>query len=149
MEYSFGKKLKDLRVKHNFTQGELADELNKIYGSTINKGMISKWEHDREEPRMDAVRNIAKFFNTQLDDLLYLNSISGDQNPLSKKEERDIALDLERMLAELDSNEALAYNDEASDDDELSRELLKSSLENSLKLAKQLAKKKFTPNKHK
>lgn len=60
--YSFGKKLKALRTSMNLTQEGLAKALNTKYGTNFNKGMISKWENDKEEPRIDSVRYIADFF---------------------------------------------------------------------------------------
>jgi len=68
-------------------------------------------------------------------------------NNLAPKEERDIARDLEKMLSSLESNEALAFDGEPLDDE--TKELMRISLENSMRLAKQLAKKKFTPEKYK
>lgn len=67
-------------------------------------------------------------------------------NALNPKEEKDIAIDLERMLSDLESDQALAFHGQALDDE--SKELLRISLENSLRLAKQMAKQKFTPKKH-
>jgi repressor LexA len=72
MAYSFGKKLKELRTSMNLTQEELAKALNTKYGTKFNKGMISKWENDKEEPRIDSVRYIADFFNVSLDEILGL-----------------------------------------------------------------------------
>jgi repressor LexA len=72
MAYSFGKKLKTLRKSRNLTQEGLAKALNAKYGTNFNKGMISKWENDREEPRIDSVRYIADFFNVSLDEILGL-----------------------------------------------------------------------------
>lgn len=68
--YSFGKKLKALRG--TLTQEQLAEELNKKYETSYNKGMISKWENDKEEPRLDSIRIIADYFNVTLDELLGL-----------------------------------------------------------------------------
>ncbi|MFC4305749.1 helix-turn-helix domain-containing protein [Cohnella boryungensis] len=65
---------------------------------------------------------------------------------LTSKDERDIAKDLERIMADLDSKEALAFHGEPLDDED--RELLRRSLENSLIVARQMAKKKFTPKKY-
>jgi len=67
-------------------------------------------------------------------------------NPLSPKENRDIARDLEKMLSDLESDEAMAFHGEPMDDDD--KELLRISLESSMRLAKQIAKKKFTPKKY-
>jgi transcriptional regulator with XRE-family HTH domain len=66
---------------------------------------------------------------------------------LSHKEERDIAIDLERMIGDLETNEAMAFHGEPMDDE--TKELMRISLENSLRLAKSMAKQKFNPNKNK
>ena len=66
---------------------------------------------------------------------------------LNQKDERDIAKRLENTLNALeDSQESLMFSGEPLDDE--TRELLKASLENSLKIAKINAKQKFTPKKY-
>ena len=69
-----------------------------------------------------------------------------DSYALTPKEEHDIIKDLERIMANLKSNEALAFHGEPIDEEEM--ELLRASLENSLRIAKMVAKKKFTPKKY-
>jgi len=49
------------------------------------------------------------------------------------------------MLSDLTNDKDIAFQGEPMDDDE--REMLRISLENSMRLAKQMAKKKFNPNK--
>jgi transcriptional regulator with XRE-family HTH domain len=152
MEWSFGETLKELRRQRDLTQDDLATELNETYGTKYNKGMISKWENNIEAPYMDATRNLALFFNISLDKLLGLNTsddlvLLDDKKSLTPKNERDIAKDLEKMLADLESNEALAFNGEPMDDE--TKRLFHISLENSMRLAKEMAKQKFTPKKHK
>ena len=73
-----GKKIKELRKSHKLTLEELADILNKEYPDTINfnKGKISKWENDREEPRLSSVKILADYFDVPLD---YFNGIDIDQ----------------------------------------------------------------------
>ena len=73
-----GNKIKDLRKSHNLTLEELADILNKKYPDTINfnKGRISKWENNREEPRLSSVKILADYFDVPLD---YFNGIDIDQ----------------------------------------------------------------------
>jgi transcriptional regulator with XRE-family HTH domain len=66
---------------------------------------------------------------------------------LSLKEERDIAHDLEKMLSALENDSELAFQGEPLDEDD--REFLRVSLENSLRYAKQMAKKKFNSTKNK
>jgi transcriptional regulator with XRE-family HTH domain len=66
--------------------------------------------------------------------------------PLTSKDEREIAKDLEAMLAALDDKSGMAaFNDPEDEED---KELLRASLEYSMRLAKQMAKKKFTPKKY-
>lgn len=67
-------------------------------------------------------------------------------NNLSLKEERDIANDLEKMLSDLANDNEIAFQGEPMDDDE--REMLRISLENSMRLAKQMAKKKISHDKN-
>lgn len=69
-----GNRIKELRKSHNLTLEELADTLNKEYPDTINfnKGRISKWENNREEPRLSSVKILADFFDVPLD---YFNGI--------------------------------------------------------------------------
>ncbi|GLG01796.1 hypothetical protein Alches_18360 [Alicyclobacillus hesperidum subsp. aegles] len=61
--------------------------------------------------------------------------------------ERDIARELERIMESLDSDTALAFDGEPLDEQD--KELLRVSLENSIRIARQLAKQKFTPKKYK
>lgn len=65
---------------------------------------------------------------------------------LNKRDENDIAKRLENTLADLDADGALMFSGEPLDD--MTRELLKASLENSIRIAKINAKQKFTPNKY-
>jgi transcriptional regulator with XRE-family HTH domain len=65
---------------------------------------------------------------------------------LTEKDELDIAKDLQRIMDNLESREGLMYDGEPMDEE--TKELIKISLENSMRLAKRIAKKKFTPKKY-
>jgi len=65
---------------------------------------------------------------------------------LNKKDERDIKKKMDEMLEMFDSNDALMFDGEPLDDE--TRQLLRDSYENQLRLTKQLAKAKFTPKKY-
>lgn len=78
------------------------------------------------------------------------DALKGDIRPslplLTPRDEREIARDLEAMINNLDNKNVIAaYN---YPEDEEDRELLKASLLTSMRLAKQIAKKKFTPKKY-
>ncbi|MFD2330634.1 helix-turn-helix domain-containing protein [Cohnella sp. GCM10020058] len=74
MGYSFGGKLKELRNRRGLSLDELAEKVNTKFGTTINKGMISKWENDLGEPRLETAKVIAQFFGVTLDELLGINT---------------------------------------------------------------------------
>ena len=75
-----GNKIRELRKKRNLTLDELAKNLNNRYPDTINfnKGKISKWENDKEEPRLSSVRVLADYFDVPLD---YFNGNETRESP--------------------------------------------------------------------
>ncbi|WP_242871488.1 helix-turn-helix transcriptional regulator [Dehalobacter sp. TeCB1] len=99
---------------------QAAGYIDQSTAQTVNREQLKKYQAELEEKRL--------------------------VQPLTPKEERDIAIDLERMMSDLESDQALAFQGEPLSEDD--RELLRISLENSMKLAKQIAKKKFTPKKY-
>lgn len=59
-----GKRLKDLRNKHNITQEEFAD---KLY---VSRQTISSWENDKSYPDIHSLLMISELFKISLDDLV-------------------------------------------------------------------------------
>lgn len=119
-------------------------------------------ERDLKNASIDNVIKICKVLGIKADDLseekysgsiidLSTNKRPKDNLPeLNNKDERDIQKELQRMIDGLNSqNSYAAFDGQGRDEmDEEDRELLTSSLENSLRLAKRLAKQKFTPKKY-
>ncbi|MCM3273690.1 helix-turn-helix domain-containing protein [Paenibacillus elgii] len=105
----------------------------------------------------ELAAGLAKIFGVSAD---YLLGLSDDPNSssnvvasqsdkpysLTPKEENDIAIKLQKMMEELESEESLAFLGEPMDEED--KELLRMSLENSLRLSKEMAKRKFTPKKY-
>ena len=131
----FNTMLKTLRLKKGLTQGELA----KLTGLT--RSAIGMYESGNREPKYEVLELLADFFNVDMNTLL-------DQSvPLTPRDERQIAADLEKMLADLDSKNSMAAMGGTVEDDE-DRELLKASLQATMQLAKKIAKEKYTPKKY-
>lgn len=147
----FNTVLRDLRKKRKLTQAELA----KLTGLTVSA--ISMYENGRREPNFETLEIIADFFNVDMNVLLGKeqspSSLATESEPtehlpsLTPRDEREIARDLEKMLADLDDQNGMAAMGGTVEDDE-DRELLKASLLTSMQLAKRIAKKKFTPKKY-
>lgn len=60
----FNEKLQELRKNKGLTQEELADILY------VSRTAISKWESGRGYPNIDSLKEISKFFEVSIDDLL-------------------------------------------------------------------------------
>ncbi len=110
---------------------------------------FSDWINGNKYPRIDKIEMLANYFGIQKSDLIEDKKevkTSPTLPKLTPKDEREIAKDLEAMLNALDSRNGMAaFNDPEDEED---RELLRASLEYSMRLAKQMAKKKFTPKKY-
>lgn len=101
------------------------------------------YENGNYEPKFETLETLANFFNVDMNTLL-------DKNPdtvLSPRDERQIAADLEKMLADLDNQNAMTAMGGTVEDDE-NRELLRASLLATIRLAKKIAKEKYTPKKY-
>lgn len=82
---SLGSKLKDLRTSHKMTLQEMADALNsRNENSNFNKGRLSKWEHDTDEPRLSSLKQVADLFDVSVD--YFFNDDSTNTNEINNNE---------------------------------------------------------------
>ena len=136
-------KLKELRETIGISQSAFAREIN------VAQNTVSNWERGTREPDNETLAKIADFFGVTTDYLLGREPNEDKKNnlpPLNQKDEKDISAALDKILNNLECEEALSFYGEPMD--EHTKELIKLSLENSMKMAKQMAKKKFTPKKY-
>lgn len=136
-----GRRIAQLREEKGLSQLEFAHKVN------INNSVMNRIEKGIRPIRDDELIAISKCLGVSIDYLLG-NSTSkelpgSNLPPLTPKDERDIARDLENMIESLDGSAAMG-NAESDED----RELLRASLETAMKIAKRTAKKKFTPKKY-
>lgn len=143
-----GSIIRKLRLQNELTLEELANNLNLEYGCNLTKGMISKWESDKSEPRFEYAKYLSEYFNISLDYLISGKEKEVDSIALNKKDQKDIRNVINQTLEQLQNNQSgLMFDGEPIDEE--TKELLRISLENSMRLAKQIAKSKFTPKKYK
>ena len=153
----FLEKLNCLMKEHNLNKSTLSKACNIPYTT------VDGWyKRGYEGLKLPTLKKLSDYFNISIDywadDELTepipkskapKNLMTDDGNSvtiLNKKDENDIARRLENTLADLDTDEALMFSGEPID--EKTRELLKASLENSIRIAKINAKQKFTPKKY-
>ena len=139
---TIGQRIKSLRLKYNMTGNELGARLN------VTRNAVSQWETDKRIPTSQMLSELAKLFNVSTDYLINGTTSPAFKPTLSERDERDIQKRLELLMNDLDSETGLAfYNGDGEMDDE-TRELLRASLESTLRITKLKAKEKFTPKKY-
>lgn len=122
--------------------GRAADEIG------ISRATVTNWKKNGYSPRRNILEKIAQYFSVSVDTLLDQYSPETQKAPaLNKRDERDIKEKMEEMLDLFNSDDALMFDGEPLDDE--TRQLLKDSYENQLRMTKALAKEKYTPNKYK
>lgn len=134
-------RIKKRREELDLSQDELAQKLGYKSRSTIAK--IEKGENDITQSKIAA---FAQALQTTPSTLMGWDNTEAIQ--LNKKNERDIQKRLNAILSDMDSDGMAMFNGDEEMDDE-TKELLKASIENSIRMAKIRAKEKFIPKKHK
>lgn len=116
-----GNKIRELRKKHSLTLDELANNLNNRYPDTMNfnKGKISKWENDKEEPRLSSVKILADYFDVPLD---YFNGNEVEILPIYNKlenprQEKVLNYAKEQLEEQENSNIISIFNKPQDDED--------------------------------
>lgn len=116
-----GNKIRELRKKHGLTLDELANNLNNRYPDTMNfnKGKISKWENDKEEPRLSSVKILADYFDVPLD---YFNGneveILPIYNKLEKPRQEKVLSYAKDQLEEQESSNIISIFNKSQDDED-------------------------------
>lgn len=118
----------------------------------FNYNTVSDWIHARKYPRIDKIEAMAHYFGITKADLVEPTPPTAQppsapyRAPLTQRDERDIQKRLQAIRDDLDADSGLAML-EGSEIDENDKRLLMIAVENSLKTAKELAK-KYTPKKY-
>lgn len=144
---TFANRLSQLRKEKGVTQEQLAKILD------ISAGAIGLYEQGRRT-RIDNEKlvKLANYFGVSIDYLYGLEDnnskpLKQTTTELTPRDERDIAKTIKKTLEQLEYEQEALMFDGAPIDDE-TKELLKISLENTARMAKKIAKEKYTPKKY-
>lgn len=119
--------------------------------SSISKSTLSDYINCKTLINPGNVQKLSDAFNVPKSEIdPSFKSSKQDLPELNEKDERDIMKDLEKMITNLESEQGYAAFDGQTmeDMDEEDKELLIQSLEQTLRMAKRMAKQKFTPKKY-
>ncbi|WP_282067018.1 helix-turn-helix domain-containing protein [Bacillus pumilus] len=101
-----------------------------------------------QTPGADKLQKIADYFDVSTDYLLGRTEVKRSFD-LTEKDEKDIQKELQKIINGLEGNSYAAFDGQTIDDmEEEDKELLIASLENTLRIAKKIAKQKYTPKKY-
>ncbi|MGG3663179.1 helix-turn-helix domain-containing protein [Bacillus gobiensis] len=150
MENITGKRLEKLREERGWTKSLVAKKLGIKTMSTY-----ANWEYGLRKPDGEMLSKIADLYDVSTD---FLHGRTDKRKldwesklpELTPNDEKDIQKELEKMIKNLNSKDGYSHfgGHSIEELDKEDKELLIASLENSLKLAKRMAKQKFTPNKY-
>ncbi len=127
------------------TRGVKPSNVSKATG--ISTATLTSWKQGKYTPKNDKLQKIAEYFGVSLD---YLTTgRDADVPNLTKRDERDISKDLDRIMGEIQkgNNEPLYYNGVEIDDASIG--LLRNAIEFALRETKKENKVKYNPNKNK
>lgn len=137
MNSIFAKRLKMLRLEKKLTQQTIADFLG------VRRSTYGEYERAKIVPPYDKIEKLANYFNVSVDWIVGNTNFKTYDEKYDIKDAGlpDISQDLKLILEDLQNQQkALMFDGKALDDE--SRELLKNSLENSIKMALLLSKSK-------
>ncbi len=135
-------RIESLRKAQGISQGKLEKELG------FSNGSISKWRNST--PTYERIQKVAEYFGVSADYLM-TGEMPTDKKEvtLTKRDERDIAKDLDRIMGEIRKGDdgPLYYN--GVEISEASLGLLQNAIEYALRETKKENKEKYNPNKNK
>lgn len=127
---------RNLRYYMDLYSKNQMDLMNDLH---LSSSTVSNWCTGQKLPRMDKVQMLADYFKINKSDLIEEKT---KEEKRIARDERDISRRLEQTLADLENQQnALMFDGDPLDDE--TKELLKASLEHSIRVAKINAK-KFT-----
>ncbi|MGO5550057.1 helix-turn-helix domain-containing protein [Lachnospiraceae bacterium LCP19S3_B12] len=113
----------------------------------IKSPVFSEWKKGKSRPNTEKLIKIADFLGVSVEYLITGKEKAEEkETTLTAKDQRDIAIKIDKILGEIDSDDSLMFDSGEIDDE--TREYLKNSLSLALTNAKIMAKEKYTPKKY-
>ncbi len=130
--------------KKNISIGKMCNDLS------ISRGNLTELKMDRIQTlRAANLTKISDYFGVSIDYLLgneQKEKPAADSDGLTAKDRRDIARDLEKMMAELEESGDLMFDGDPASPEAL--ESIRQAMAMALEYAKKVNKEKYTPKKY-
>lgn len=146
-------------MKGEHVMYEIFSELLQKYGLTpykvskevgISQSTLSDWKRGKSTPKIDKLQKIADYFGVSVEYLTTGKDESEKKTPtITLKDEKDIAKDLENIMAKLSNKEDGPASFDGTDIPEADQELFAGQIELMLRRLKVINKELYNPNKNK
>ena len=131
------KRITMLRKELKLTQAQLAQKLG------VGRTTVNGYEQGIIAPPPDKIKMMSEIFDVTTDYIIG----KSDDRLLTVRDNNDIAEKMKDLLQTIElSQNDLTFNGQELDD--ITRQLLIQSLQNSLEIGKTISKAKYTPNKY-
>lgn len=137
----------EIYCKLRDAKGMKDSDVVKVTG--ITKSTFSDWKSGRSQPKKEKLQKIADCFGVTIDYLMTGKESDKKETVLTAKDNRDIAKDMENIMAKLTSGEDGPANYDGEELSPEAAELFREELEIALKRLKIVNKEKYTPKKYK
>lgn len=115
----------------------------------VTQSTLSDWKRGRSTPKTENMKKLADYFGVSIDFLMTGKEKDAEPQPITAKDERDIAKDMESLREKLMNNDVgpASYDGEAIPEEDA--ELLLGQIELMMRRLKPINKEKYNPNKNK
>ena len=133
-------RIHELRVASGISMKQAAAALEMPYTTYVN------YEKGLREPSYEVLIRLANHYNVSIDYLIGHSPEKQKAPVLNSRDERDIARDLERMMAQLDNGGDLMFDGNPMSDE--AKASIRNAIQLGLEAAKVKNKERFTPKKY-
>ncbi|MDF3004819.1 MAG: Phage transcriptional regulator, Cro/CI family [Oscillospiraceae bacterium] len=117
----------------------------------INRSTVSQWKAKYEQgiditPNSEVLKKISEYFGVSVDYLLGKDEQKENAPALNKRDERDIAKDMEWLRQNLEGGEGLMFDGDPLSDE--AKDSILAAMKIGLEMAKVKNKEKYTPKKY-
>lgn len=130
----------ELCKKHGLTPSGAATKIG------FNRASVTMWKNTGKAPKQELLVKIADYFGVTTDYLLGKEEEEKEKPALTAKDERDIARNLEKIMADLEHSGDLMFDGNPMSEE--ARESIRSALKLGLEAAKLKNKEIYTPKKY-
>lgn len=114
----------------------------------VSRSLAAKWKTTKtDRPSAEVLEKMSKYFAISIDEILGKQKEPAPKDELTEKDRRDIARDLEALMADLENSGDLMFDGDPASPEAV--DSIRNAMAMALEYAKKVNKEKYTPKKYK